>query len=174
MQPINAGSEASGMKKLDRLRQWLTVAEAARHLGILFGEDVSEADVLRLALDGQLTLSVYFVNHSRGRCGPVVPLREAKRHVIQIRENEWLHSIDGLAIGEDRVIEYDPQPVVLDGIWDLTMAGAERLDVEHHYQQLTGGRGPSPTCAESTMRSRQINGIAEKLALHFWCGLVRR
>src|SRR5712691_10236695 len=33
---------------------------------------------------------------------------------------------------------------------------------------------PSPTCAESTVRSRQINSLAEKLALHFlkemWSG----
>src|SRR5216683_1880947 len=49
------------IKKLLNLKQWLTIADAARHLGILFGEDVSEADVLRLALDGHLTLSVYFV-----------------------------------------------------------------------------------------------------------------
>src|ERR1700739_3911097 len=60
------------MKKLLNLKKWLTVAGAARHLGILFGEDVSEADVLRLALDGHLTLSVYFVNGARGRCGPAV------------------------------------------------------------------------------------------------------
>ena len=39
------------MKKLLKLKQWLTVADAAHHLGILFGEDVSEADVLRLEGD---------------------------------------------------------------------------------------------------------------------------
>ena len=50
------------MKKLLKLREWLTVPEAAGHLSILFGEDVTEADVLRLALDGHLTLSVNFVN----------------------------------------------------------------------------------------------------------------
>jgi hypothetical protein len=54
------------VKKLLKLKEWLTVPDAARHLSILFGEAVSEADVLRLALDGHLTLSVYFVNHARG------------------------------------------------------------------------------------------------------------
>jgi hypothetical protein len=125
--------------KLLNLKQWLTVADAARHLSILFGEEVTEADVLRLALDGQLTLSVYFVNHASGRCGPVVPLQDAKRHVIKMSENEWIHSIDGLAIGQDRVIEWGPRTIVLEGIWDLTMLGSERLDVEHRYQALTGG-----------------------------------
>jgi hypothetical protein len=96
---------------------------------------------------------VNFVNHAYGRCGPAVPIEDAKRRVIEIPKGMqavgdladdkttavFLHSIDGLAIGKDGVIEYDLQPVVLDGVWDLTMAGAERLDVEHRYQQLTGG-----------------------------------
>jgi hypothetical protein len=43
----------TGLKKLPKLKDWLTVPDAARHLSILFGDDVSEADVLRLALDGQ-------------------------------------------------------------------------------------------------------------------------
>jgi hypothetical protein len=60
------------MGKLFNLKEWLTVADAARHLSIAFGEDVTEADVLRLALDGRLRLSVYFVNHVKARCGNVV------------------------------------------------------------------------------------------------------
>lgn len=60
------------MGKLFNLKEWLTVADAARHLAIVFGEDVTEADVLRLALDGRLRLSVYFVNHAEARCGKVV------------------------------------------------------------------------------------------------------
>lgn len=60
------------MGKLFNLKEWLTLADAARHLAIVFGEDVTEADVLRLALDGRIRLSVYFVNHAKARCGKVV------------------------------------------------------------------------------------------------------
>jgi hypothetical protein len=129
------------MKKLFKLKQWLTVAEAARHLSTLFSEDVSEADVLRFALDGHLTLSVYFVNHARGRCGrgPAVPISEAKCRFIQTRDGGWIYPIDGVAIEQNGVIEYAEQITALDGIWDLTMLGSERLDVEHQYQILTGG-----------------------------------
>jgi hypothetical protein len=123
------------VKKLAQLKKWLTVADAARHLGIHFGEDVSEADVLRLALDGHLTLSVYFVNHAWGWCGPSVP----KQRVLKINEKEYLVDCGGLAVGEDRVIVLAPETVQLRGIWDLTMLGSERLDVEHRYQALTGG-----------------------------------
>jgi hypothetical protein len=41
-----------GQSKLFKLKKWLTVPEAARHLSTLFEEAVSEADVLRLVLDG--------------------------------------------------------------------------------------------------------------------------
>ena len=57
------------MKKLLKLKEWLAVSDAAKHLSILFGEEVVEADVLRLALDGHLTLSVLFVNGASARCG---------------------------------------------------------------------------------------------------------
>jgi hypothetical protein len=66
------------MGKLFNLKEWLTVADAARHLAIAFGEEVTEADVLRLALDKRLRLSVYFVNHTRARCGKVVAWDETE------------------------------------------------------------------------------------------------
>ena len=46
------------MSKLLKLKTWLTLDDAARHLSLMFGETVSKADVLRLALDGRLTLSI--------------------------------------------------------------------------------------------------------------------
>jgi hypothetical protein len=45
-----------------RLLEWFTVKDAAKYLSIILGEEVTEAHILRLALDGQLTLSVNFVN----------------------------------------------------------------------------------------------------------------
>lgn len=64
------------MSKIYKLREWLTVSEAAKQLSILFGEEVTEADLLRLALDRRLRLSVYFVNHAMARCGKVIPWEE--------------------------------------------------------------------------------------------------
>ena len=59
----------TNLKKLISFKPWLSLPDAARHLSILFGEDVSEAHVLRLGLDRHLTLSVDFVNHACGRPG---------------------------------------------------------------------------------------------------------
>jgi hypothetical protein len=144
------------MKKLLNLKQWLTVPDAARHLSILFGEEVTEADVLRLALDRQLRLSVYFVNGARGRCGPAVPAEDAKRTIREEDPEDWQHLtngqsagegegqvfslwLHGMRLGDGRVLEYDQKTVLLDGVWDLTMLGHERLEVEQRYQFLTGG-----------------------------------
>jgi hypothetical protein len=127
------------VEKLLNLKRWLTVPDAARHLSILFGEDVTEADVLHLALEGHLTLSVDFVNHTTGRCGPTIPLQDAKRRRVKSPLNkEWIDLVEGLEVG-DQVIQLGKQVVSLEGIWDLKMQGAERIDVEHRYQFLTGG-----------------------------------
>jgi hypothetical protein len=127
------------MKKLFNLKQWLTVPDAARHLSVLFGEDVSEADVLHLALNGCLTLSVEFVNHAAARCGPVVPLKDAKFiTVLSPINGERIDLVEGVEIG-DQVIEHDEKIVTLGGVWDLKMQGAERIDVKNLYQSLTDG-----------------------------------
>jgi hypothetical protein len=66
------------MSKLFKLKEWLTVPEAARHLAAVFDEEVTESDVFRLGLDGHLTLSVDFVNGARGCLGKVVSKTDAE------------------------------------------------------------------------------------------------
>ncbi len=55
--------------KLFKLKKWLTIQETAKHLSIMFGEEVQEADVLRLGLDRHLKWSVNFVNHAHAKRG---------------------------------------------------------------------------------------------------------
>ena len=52
--------------KLVKLKQWLTVSEAAQYLALVCGEDVTDADVYQLALDGDLKISFRFVNATPG------------------------------------------------------------------------------------------------------------
>jgi hypothetical protein len=140
------------MKKLLKLKEWLTLPDAAKHLSIIFDEDVSEADVLRLALDGQLQLSVYFVNQAAARRGKMVPLSEAKKTPgiplgLDGKPFESDEVIRGLRIfykdpdghEEEKVVQFDEEIVFIDGIWDLPMQGNGRLDVEHKYQMLATG-----------------------------------
>ncbi|WP_166299882.1 hypothetical protein [Bradyrhizobium sp. 2S1] len=155
------------MEKLLNLKQWLTVSDAARHLGILFGEDVKEPDVLRLALDGHLTLSVDFVNHTVGRCGARVPISQAARRVIRTLDGKnEIHTFAGLAMDDEWVIEWTPEIVPIDGVWDLTMLGPERIDVEHEYQRLTGGPGVTLQSLEAPLVCRE-DGTYCQLQSHF-------
>lgn len=71
------------MGKLFNLKQWLTIEDAAEHLSTVCGEEVTEADVLRLALDGHLTLSVNFVNHARAKRGKVVSWMDTEWRMIR-------------------------------------------------------------------------------------------
>lgn len=142
------------MKKLFALKEWLTLQDTARHLAIMFGEDVCEADVLRLALDGHLKLSVNFVNQAHALKGKVVPIEEAQYRDFT---PEWVKYLtipaehlgkpvkvmEGINLDDKRVLNLFEEVVTLAGVYDLVMLGNERLDVEHQYQTLTGG--PSVT-----------------------------
>lgn len=66
---LQGKKQKSDKNRLFRLLGWLTVKDAAEYLSIIFGDEVTEAHVLRLALDGQLTLSVEFVNKTKARQG---------------------------------------------------------------------------------------------------------
>lgn len=175
--------------KLLKFKEWLTVPAAAKHLSVICEEEVSEADILRLALDGHLKLSVNFVNYTYARIGKVVPYKEARRrhfhsilnekdvsdffeknmtdNLVEFKEKlsdcdqyqklaimsnyidmpleDIFHRsdegrIEGIYIGNGRVLEFENEHVgSIPGVWDLPMIGGERLDVEHKWQQLTGG-----------------------------------
>ncbi len=165
------------MGKLFNLKEWLTVADAARHLSIVFGEDVTEADVLRLGLDERLRLSVYFVNHGKARCGKVItwdetdwwlfpdsddfPGGRVMKKIEQATADEcrpvpqklealfntipqselgnYYPMMRELNIDGERFLKLSEDVTTLTGVWDLPMIGAEELDIERKYQQLTGG-----------------------------------
>lgn len=51
--------------KLLKFKQWFTIKETASYLATLFNEKVKTKDIYRLALDGQLTLSLHFINSTK-------------------------------------------------------------------------------------------------------------
>lgn len=145
------------MRKLENFKDWLTIEDAAKRLSVSAGEDISEAEILRLGLDRHLTLSVYFVN----------PVTADLTDIDLLRKNqfEYEESPDDIAAREallDRVMDEfqatdqppddwlqpifrvvykdGPQnPHTLEGLWDLPMLGQEAFDIKREYQRLTGG-----------------------------------
>lgn len=135
------------MDKLFNLKEWLTVADTARHLSIVFGEDVTEADVLRLALDGRLRLSVYFVNHAYARCSKVVGYDQVEWYetppelaaIYRDKNYKPHHIMKSLYLDNERFLNLTKEVVTLRDVWDLPMIGNECLDIEHEYQNLING-----------------------------------
>jgi hypothetical protein len=127
------------MTKLYALKEWLTVPDTARHLTVLLGEEVKQSDVLRLALDGQLTLSVYFVNPMWGRSGRIVPRSEANTAEAEALNDETASTVERIFLDQNNVAELGPEVVPIWGVWDFTMWGVERREVEKRYEELTGG-----------------------------------
>lgn len=134
------------MSKLFNLKEWLTLADAARHLTIVFDEEVSEADVLRLALDGRLRLSVYLVNKKLALCGRRVSISEATykevpspdgASTVRLYEGPVLYS--GGEGEEGQVVELGRELVALLGVYDLPLIGGEWRDIEQQYHDLIGG-----------------------------------
>ncbi len=160
--------------KLFSLKEWLTLDDAAKHLSIVFGEEVTRSDVLRLALDNRLTLSVNFVNHASARKGKLIPIEQGEFSILpslaggpkapldlprmvsyadldkltpDVREalnsGELVLRSEGLSYREKELLVLDDAVESIRGVWDLSMIGAEVLDVEHRYQTENGG--PSVT-----------------------------
>ncbi len=161
------------MKKLAKLKEWLTIDDAAKFLSISLAEEVERKDVLQLGLDGHLTLSAYFVNHAHGHYASDMDVQDAPVFVIDnpernegiprryekyesasavpeevqklVASGECIIGVSGDAYratdGSTRVLVTEESDCLrtLRGVWDLTMIGAEQLDVEHEVQQLTGG-----------------------------------
>lgn len=132
------------MGKLFSLKEWLTVAATAQHLSIVFDEVVTEADVLRLVLDGRLRLSIYFVNSKLAHCGRRIPISEAAYKevpslegttTVRLYEGPVLYS-DGVA---SQVLKLDRDLVALRGVYDLPLIGGEWKDIEQMYHDLING-----------------------------------
>jgi hypothetical protein len=132
------------MSKLFKLREWLTIEEAAEHLTGVLGESVLVKDIYRLALDGYLKLSINIVNGTQVYKGKYIKPEEVEweEFPTQIINDKIIDSItipDSLYIDQNRFLRLDEKVSSIRNVWDLPMLGGERLDIEHYYQQLTGG-----------------------------------
>lgn len=140
------------MNKLFNIKKWVSIEDAAGRLSSVIDETVSESDILRLGLDGSLQISTYLVNSAYARRGTVVGIDEAKRlgplkgMLAKIIRGDDGKSNDDLSdvitsryLGEGKFLNVAEDVESIDGVWDLTMLGGDRHDVEHQYQYLTGG-----------------------------------
>lgn len=115
------------MEKLFKLKQWLTLSEAANHLSIQFGEDVAIADVLRFGLDNKLKLSVIFLGQvNASSCKP-----------IDLKNEEYVLSKNGQITyrsnGEMLQVQNEVFELENDWPYELTMMGGESATIQAMY-----------------------------------------
>lgn len=174
------------MSNLLKLKKWLTLSEAAKHLTSAFKVDVAESDVLKFALNGDLTLSVKFVNPAYGsNCLKYNVEEEAKLELDSfLRTNERKPAFnDGSSIIDENQISYlqnlhlqedgriwqsggylwqtKTHVKKLVGVWDLPMVGGERIEVEREYQKLTGFQELIAVSKDSVFVKNPESGIFE-------------
>jgi hypothetical protein len=138
-----SSATSRNLGKLFALKHWVELEEAARYLSILIGEEANRDDLLRLGLDGHLTLSVRFTSATSARCGRTIPLAEAKRHEIPTLEGDgFFVCIEGTVIPGERVIVFEEQVTTIVDLWDLPMLGGDRLEVENLYERARWREAP--------------------------------
>ncbi|WP_394146845.1 hypothetical protein [Shewanella atlantica] len=111
------------MSKIFKLKKYLTIEEAIRHLSESLEEPVSLADLYRLVLDKHLTMSARLINQA------------------YVKSGQYINSQDGASTAP----VFDEPVQAVDGIWDLAMIGREAQEIEELYQKEVGGIEPDFT-----------------------------
>lgn len=101
-----------------QLKKWLTIDDAANYLSALFAEPVEPKDILQLALEKHLKLSLNFTK--------IVDVMEVV--ISQFSETPSESSTDnfGQVNFEDKSyhVSTSPQLIKIDGLWDLKLFGS--------------------------------------------------
>lgn len=127
----------------------------------MLADSLDAPGVLRLALDGHLTLSMHLVNGAYGRKFKAVDLATVEwekirstdgQHVLKIPAHGriWIHNQTTYQL---------MQPVVLlePGLWDVPLIGGERVDAELKIQQMSFGPEPTSVSLEGVL-IKHLNG----------------
>ena len=125
------------MSKVFKLKNWLTISDAAKHLATVFGEDVTNADVLRFGLDRRLTLSVNFAGCPSVWRGSTEPY-ENSTDIVESLDGEIFQKEIGVRLTETKIMKVEGKLFRLEGTCDLPMIGNEKYHVERIYRTLVG------------------------------------
>lgn len=155
------------MTKLLQLKEWLTLPEAAKRLSVIFQEEVSESDILRLALDGRMLLSAYLVNGASARLGKVVgfddvewgefsaEMAAAFPDLSEEHRGKPLKYVKSLRLDDERYLNLEPGVTTIWGVWDLPMLAGDRHDIEHLFQMASGGPGVTVESLDGSFLQRE-------------------
>ena len=76
------------MSKLFKLKEWLSLEEAASYLSISLGEKIETCDILKLGIDGLMPISIYFSDKTPVRFGKFTSYEDARNNNYQKESSE--------------------------------------------------------------------------------------
>ncbi|OQK17242.1 hypothetical protein AU255_04950 [Methyloprofundus sedimenti] len=127
------------MNKLFELKDWLTLEDTAKELSQALSEPVNKADILHLAIDGKITLSVNLLKTIPVNFGKIIVLNDAEREETPLEnieegdiyslENEWIF------------METTQDIERIKGVWDLPMGDCNKQYIEFQLQKLNENIG---------------------------------
>lgn len=79
------------MKKIYTLKKWLTLEETAKRLSIETGEEITKGDILQLAVDRELKISVYFPHDWKGKVCDITTDREKAEKYQEVMFLSLIH-----------------------------------------------------------------------------------
>jgi hypothetical protein len=157
------------MSKLYKLKKWVSLSEAANLITDRIKERVQITDVLQLALNDQVAISVFLVNGAYVRqCNPVM-LEDVKFNEVIGLKREILH-----LPAEGRLFFQGEQAYLIEkkvqkleaGLYDLPLIGGERIDVEHELHQLQSGIERTDVSLENIFVKNQ-QGLLFEIQYHY-------
>jgi len=138
------------MSKLFKLKEWLTLDEAASYISKKIDEPVTRADLYQFAINADLKLSVYFANNVSGVMGKWLKTddiadREESGSIQSMSHRSKSPKSNEMFVSDEDWIAWESGVEAISGVWDLTMRGNEPLDLKALYEYDTSG-----FCVEAT------------------------
>lgn len=184
------------MSKLFKIKDFLTIEEAALHLSDVLEETVSLATLYQLIADKKLTLSVRLINQAYALKGQIFECNEGD--LVEFKSElttgkaleqpyfDYVTDDNSIPIRPNKQFVYDIKAHLVDGIWDLAMIGEESLKVEHLYQNEVNGpesiltdtwgfylKQGEVVCRLITKSQEKVADVREAIydGYEFWAGL---
>ena len=143
------------MKKIHELKAWFSFSNAAKYLSGVFDDDVTEADIVQLALEHRLKVALRVTGNVYSRGWAIKKKSDIEwenfefgGEDIKLPVGGSIYSpsrqeFDPLGLKTDECLQRDDSKKVYlleDGLWKLPMIGAARLQLEDYFQSLSGGK----------------------------------
>ena len=138
------------MSKLTKLKSWLPMGEAAHYLSDKLNEHVSQADLIRLAIDNHIILSVRLINSTMSNQGRAVTADQAEsimsnqieypeNYPFEINSDEAPYRVIISSQIEPGLYFKKEQFTFVKGMFDLRWGDGMSLVLRSEYQKLTDG-----------------------------------